>query len=94
MREYKKYEFCKSVKCHELAENVREKEFKCIMRTDRACTKRAKEFHTWLVNNGFKIIKTEKDSCPDCEHYGGMTPDCMAPSFTPCPIEQSTNIKD
>lgn len=31
-----------------------------------------------------------ENECYRCEHYGGLTPDCLAPSLTPCPNEHST----
>lgn len=32
----------------------------------------------------------DENDCSGCEHYGGLVADCMAPSLTPCPKEQST----
>lgn len=50
MREYKKYEFCKAIKCIALKDN--------LCRTDpEMCMYSAKEFHQWLKENNFKIIK-------------------------------------
>ena len=52
MREYKKYEFCKTIKCPALKDNL------CL--TDpEVCVFSAKEFHIWLKEQGFEIIKEE-----------------------------------
>jgi len=59
--EYPKYEFCKSIGCIRLKDN------KC-MAEDYRCIKRAKEFHTWLKNNDYKIVRDYK--CKICEDRG------------------------
>lgn len=52
-REYRKYEFCKDIACFELGENNNCQE------TPDKCTKTAKEFHHWLNENGFEIVKKD-----------------------------------
>jgi hypothetical protein len=48
--EYKKYEFCKAVKCPYLTS-------KCEV-AEILCRYTAKDFHKWLKQNNFIIIKT------------------------------------
>lgn len=50
--EYKKYEYCKAVGCPciEYAEQC------CIS----GCIYTAKDFHKWLKENNFKIVKEDK----------------------------------
>jgi len=45
--EYQKYEFCKAINCCSFKN-------KCF---NINCIRTAKEFHKWLVANGFKIVK-------------------------------------
>ena len=52
MKEYKKYEFCKSVGCIEL---TKKEPIKCG--AVYKCVYTAREFHRWLKNNGYKILK-------------------------------------
>ncbi|MCP3924858.1 MAG: hypothetical protein GY714_19950 [Desulfobacterales bacterium] len=51
--EYKKYEFCKAVKCHELQDD------KCLFdSTPKYCVNGYKAFvYKWLKENNYKIIK-------------------------------------
>jgi len=57
MRKYKKYEFCKAIKCPALKDNL------CL--TDpEMCMYSAKEFHQWLKENNFKIIKDNNYDLP------------------------------
>lgn len=85
MREYQKYEFCESVKCKALAYSLSNTP-QCGRYSD-TCIKTAKQFHQWLVDNGFKIVKDESE-CSGCEHYGGLITDCLVPSLTPCPKDE------
>lgn len=50
---YGKYEFCKSVGCTLLLNG------KCNVEYDSHCIYRAKEFHNWMKDNEFKIVKAE-----------------------------------
>jgi len=52
LKEYGKYEFCKDVRCIGLNNNTK----KC-MTNDSCCPYTAKEFHHWLKENEFKIVK-------------------------------------
>lgn len=51
-REYKKYEYCKAIGCSG------------IEYSDKCCTSgcfyTAKDFHKWLKENNFKIVKENK----------------------------------
>ena len=50
-REYEKYEFCSNIRCgffHHI-------EIKCLNK--HRCIFSAKDFHHWLKDNGFKIVK-------------------------------------
>ena len=49
-REYKKYEYCKDIKCMALYKG------KCCR---EGCEFGAKHFHKWLKENNFKIVKEE-----------------------------------
>ena len=53
-REYQKYEFCQAVDCrYYYHKNV----FQCGATGKKECPFTAKEFHHWLVYNGFEIKK-------------------------------------
>ena len=56
-REYKKYEFCKAVKCCNFNNN------KCDHKGKRniMCNRTAKEFHHYLKENNFRIVKRDYD---------------------------------
>jgi hypothetical protein len=54
-QEYQDYEFCKDVKCRDWLKSAN----CCCPITD--CNYSAKEFHIWLNNNGYKIVKCEQD---------------------------------
>ena len=57
MREYGKYEFCKAMKCPALKDNL------CL--TDpEVCVFSAKEFHIWLKENNFKLVKDNNHDIP------------------------------
>jgi len=57
---YKKNEFCKAIRCPDLvAGSCQHDEFGCVAT--------AKEFHNWLRENGFIIIKPHAD----CFFNGG-----------------------
>ena len=49
-KKYKKYEFCKNVKCFYHDDHLN----KCL---GMSCIKTAKEFHKWLKKNNFEIVK-------------------------------------
>ena len=56
-REYQKYEFCKAVDCrYHYPENVFEGE-NCAATGKKECPYTAKEFHHWLNDSGFEIVK-------------------------------------
>lgn len=53
-REYRKYEFCENVGCPTIKNGG-----KCRIEPSMCwCT--AKEFHHWLNENGFKIVKEKR----------------------------------
>jgi len=55
--EYKKYEFCKDVKCTQYEIKKRRIEYKMSCEREIfGCSKTAKEFHEWLKENNYKII--------------------------------------
>lgn len=54
--EYQEYEFCKAKKCWKYFEN------KCL---DIGCQYTAKEYHKWLKENSFKIIKKTPNKALD-----------------------------
>lgn len=58
VRNYNKYEFCKDVKCIFLIPSSSNGQVIC-QRSDRKlkCVKTAKDFHTWLNENNFFILK-------------------------------------
>lgn len=58
-REYRKYEFCKSVGCYYYYPNNRFEAENCSVPNMSICPYTAKEFHKWLKENGFKIFKAE-----------------------------------
>ena len=47
--EYKSYDFCKSVECGLVDE--------CQNKTVTICNRSAKNFHKWLEENDYKIVK-------------------------------------
>jgi hypothetical protein len=52
-QEYQKHEFCRSVKCLDFRNG------KCWAQVDEDCLMTAKEFHHWLKENGFKVVKPQ-----------------------------------
>ena len=58
-RRYEKYEYCKAVDCHGISNASR-----CCLK-DGDCDRTAKEFHIWIEENGFEIVKAAKDYSPD-----------------------------
>ena len=58
MIEHQKYEFCMAIKCQDLVKD------KCVLGDDyhSFCCATAKEFHHWLKENGYKILKVENAS--------------------------------
>lgn len=55
MTEYKDYEFCIAMNCKYYYPKNRFEEANCACNVD--CVHSAKEFHKWLVNNNFKLLK-------------------------------------
>jgi hypothetical protein len=53
-QEYQKHEFCRDVDC----ENIYNQK-SCVVPHDVHCSFTAKEFHHWLKDNGYKIVKVE-----------------------------------
>ena len=53
--EYEKFEYCKSVGCNEWRKSKNKR------LCDTECSFTAYDFHDWLINNGFKIVKDEGD---------------------------------
>lgn len=51
-RKYKKYEFCRSVKCPSLIKNCKSRNIDCKFT--------AKDFHKWLKENNFEILKRKE----------------------------------
>ena len=56
-REYGKYEFCKAVDCEYHYPKNRFEAENCSVPISSYCPLTAKEFHQWLKENGFKIVK-------------------------------------
>ena len=58
-KEYEKCEFCKQIKCECLIPESEELgiPISCNFSHDKDCIYTAREFHHWLKENGFKIIK-------------------------------------
>ena len=52
-REYEDYEFCYDVRCAWVKKN------KCSL--SPGCRHTAREFHKWLTDNGFKIVKADSE---------------------------------
>ena len=59
-REYQKYEFCKAVNCSCYTPGAKDLQVlpNCITSD---CVMTAKEFHHWLMDNWFKIIKENEN---------------------------------
>ena len=57
--EYKKYEFCKAIKCMDYSYDYRDLSQKNKTCLAYDCKYSAKRFHNWLQENGFIIIKRE-----------------------------------
>lgn len=60
VRPYIKYEFCRAMECPFLISvtGMHWSQSLCYQDPEN-CHHTAKEFHSWLTNNGFAIIKTE-----------------------------------
>lgn len=56
-RRYKNKEFCKSVKCKKLVQNTIDKTHCYCEMHGGGCVKTAKEFHNWLNENNFCLLK-------------------------------------
>lgn len=54
-REYRKYEFCEDIDC------IGMRHGKCSVKGPNECICTAKDFHHWLNENGFKIVKAAKE---------------------------------
>jgi hypothetical protein len=50
-QEYQKYEFCRATDCVELKNNMK------FCELNKTCSSSAKEFHHWLKENGYRIVK-------------------------------------
>jgi hypothetical protein len=71
--EYKKYQFCKAVKCECLIppSEINDIWEDCIFDNPGDCIYTAKEFHQWLKTNGFVISKQKE--CPEFQWRGTST---------------------
>ena len=59
---YQQYEFCKAVHCNRLAKSsTHADQFVCLVSTNNNCIKTAKQFHRWLTDNRFIIIRPIED---------------------------------
>lgn len=52
-KEYQKYEFCRDMKCSYLIDEA------CCLEPAPSCRYTAKEFHHWLQDNRFLIVKVD-----------------------------------
>jgi len=58
VRHYEDKEFCKEVNCAQLHQNtITPEHFYCKRSASGGCTKTAKDFHHWLEENGFMLLK-------------------------------------
>jgi hypothetical protein len=55
MTKYKDHEFCKDIKCLQFYDGECTKKTPTILSSN--CVHSAKDFHKWLKNNGYEIIK-------------------------------------
>ena len=61
-RVYEQYEFCKAVHCNRLVKSPNyADQFVCLASTNNKCIKTAKQFHRYLNDNGFIIIRPIED---------------------------------
>jgi hypothetical protein len=51
-QEYQKYEFCRDMECDNLYNQA-----SCVVDDPAGCPLTAKEFHCWLKENGYRIVK-------------------------------------
>ncbi len=58
MKKYRKYEFCKAIKCEGLRGMM---DNPCCPYYPEHCLKTAKEFHEWLQQNLFIIVQPENE---------------------------------
>lgn len=58
-RPYGKYEFCEAIKCTGLIPDSPEHQTykRCMFKRDNNCCHTAKEYHGWLKENNFRIVK-------------------------------------
>ena len=61
MKKYGKYEFCKNMECKEL------KNDNICYKNPKDCIHTAKQFHEWLKENDFEIIKALPYTCIHCK---------------------------
>lgn len=62
VRHYNQFEYCKACGCNRLVgKNTQEERIQCKISTNDRCPKSAKQFHAWLKNNGFLIVKKVED---------------------------------
>jgi len=52
LQEYGKHEFCREIWCEHLY-NLKT----CAVGQDMHCSFTAKEFHRWLLDNGYRVVK-------------------------------------
>ena len=59
--EYQKHEFCKDIKCNQFIPESKKHGIteSCMFSHDSDCIHTAKEFHKWLKENNFKLVKEE-----------------------------------
>lgn len=57
LRRYTNKEFCVAVKCKELLHGGTDKDDLHCNSKNNGCIKTAKEFHKWLNENGFHLLK-------------------------------------
>jgi UDP-N-acetyl-D-mannosaminuronic acid transferase (WecB/TagA/CpsF family) len=51
-QEYQKYEFCRDMECDNLYNQA-----SCVVDDPYGCVFTAREFHHWLKENGYRIVK-------------------------------------
>lgn len=58
-KEYKKYDFCRSVDCDHFYPTNRFEKENCNASWNSTCPYSAKELHQWLKTNGYQIVKKD-----------------------------------
>ena len=85
MRQYEKYEYCKSIQCPDLQSCAAI--YFCDNTADY-CRRTAKEFHHWLKENGFQIVKTHIQPAVQADDHGCAlcgSPPCETDNCNFCP---------